>query len=239
MSFKWKKYSILFVPILSLILASCATTSGTKGSMSATPAIERVEEAIEVITEMADIPEEGVPEAIMRKARAVAIIPRVIKAAYGIGGQYGKGILALRNEKGEWSNPAFITLKGGSIGWQIGVRSSDIVLVFKSSRSIEKITRGKFTLGVDAGVTAGPVGRSVEASTDMELKAEIYSYSRSRGLFAGVSIKGASLEIDHDANAAFYSSRDIRTSDILMNKEIEAPAIAETLKNILTKYVVR
>jgi len=207
----------------------------SKAAISEKDEIEKIEKAIEVIREIMEIPEEGIPEALLSEAYGIAVLPGVIKAAYGIGGQYGKGILMVQDKR-KWSNPSFITITGGSIGWQIGVQKADIILVFKSRKSINNITQGKFTLGVDASIVAGPVGRSAEASTDIDLEAEIYSYSRSKGLFAGISIKGASLQIDYEANASFYGTRMYSPQDILMEKDIEAPDIVEKLKKTLAQY---
>ena len=155
------------------------------------PGEERVREAIAVIQEMADLDEVGLPEKILRQSHGIAVIPGVIKAAWGIGGQYGRGVLCVRTEEGGWSAPCFISIVGGSVGWQIGVEKADIILVFKTPRSIDDISRGKITLGAGASIAAGPVGRNAEASTDLDMKAEIFSYSKSKGLFAGVSVKGA------------------------------------------------
>src|SRR5207253_1884276 len=120
------------------------------------------------------------------------------------GARYGRGIVMVRDERGYWRPPAFVTLAGGSFGWQIGLQVTDIVLVFKTRSSVDGLMRGKFTLGADAAAAAGPVGREAAAATDAELRAEIYTYSRSRGLFAGVSLDGSVLSVDHTANAAFY-----------------------------------
>jgi lipid-binding SYLF domain-containing protein len=200
-----------------------------------TPGVERIEKAIQVLREMVDLPEEGLPSRLLEKCHGIAVIPGVIKAAYGFGGQYGRGLLVIRNEDGTWSNPAFISLIGGSLGWQIGVQKADIVLVFKTGKSIENIAAGKVTLGADMSVAAGPVGRNAEASTDLDMEAEIYSYSRSKGLFAGVSIKGASIQIDKDANRAFYDKRDISARDILYGSDIQAPPVVKDLKAALKK----
>ena len=135
---------------------------------------ERVEEAVRVFRQIAELTDEGIPESILRKARGIAIIPGVIKAAYGIGGEYGRGVLLVR-DRGGWSNPSFIILAGGSLGWQIGIQKSDLILVFKTEQSVENISEGKITLGADASVAAGPVGRGAQATTDLELKAEIYA----------------------------------------------------------------
>jgi len=202
---------------------------------------ERVEISIQVLREIIELPkpEERMPKWLLGKAEGLAIIPGVIKAAYGIGGEYGKGILMLRGEDGSWSDPCFIRLAGGSVGWQIGVQRADIVLVFKSRQGVQNITQGKFTLGADASVTAGPVGRSAEASTDLELKAEIYSYSKSKGLFAGISIRGASLTIDEEANRVFYGREAVSAREILIQRDVKAPAVVSKLKDLLAEYVRR
>jgi len=200
-----------------------------------TPGVERIEKAVQVLQEMVDLPEEGLPSRLLEKCHGIAVIPGVIKAAYGFGGQYGRGLIVIRNEDGSWSNPAFISLIGGSLGWQIGIQKADIILVFKTGKSIENIAAGKVTLGADVSVAAGPVGRSAEASTDLDMEAEIYSYSKSKGLFAGVSIKGASIQIDKDANQAFYDKQDISVRDILYGSDIKAPPIVEDLKSALKK----
>jgi lipid-binding SYLF domain-containing protein len=199
------------------------------------PGADRIVKAVEVLREMIDLPEEGLPSRLLEKCHGIAVIPGVIKAAYGFGGQYGRGLVVIRNEDGTWSNPAFISLIGGSLGWQIGVQKADIVLVFKTAKSIDDIAEGKVTLGADLSVAAGPVGRSAEASTDLDMEAEIYSYSRSKGLFAGVSIKGASIQIDKDANKAFYGDKGLNARDILYDRKLEAPAAVEDLKKALMK----
>ena len=233
---KRQKSLVLLASIFSLTIASCVVVADRERVGSPANEIRRVEDAIEVIGEIVDIPEEGMPAALLGKAYGIAVIPNVIKAAYGIGGRHGRGVLLVRREDGECSNPSFISLTGGSIGWQIGIQSADIILVFKSRKSIESISRGKFTLGADASVAAGPVGRHAEASTDIQLRAEIYSYSKSRGLFAGISIEGAALRIDHNANSDFYGQRYINPSEIFWDREIEAPAVARRLRRILSQY---
>jgi len=236
MRFKGKKFILFIGMAFILIVLILAKGQEAKNESSSAPGTERIHKAIQIITEIVDIPEQGLPSALLKKSRGIAVIPGVIKAAYGFGGQYGRGILVLRNEQGDWSNPVFISLIGGSLGWQIGVQKADIVLVFKSRKSIEDIALGKMTLGADVSVSAGPVGRSAEASTDLEMEAEIYSYSKSRGLFAGVSIKGASIQIDEDANNAFYGRGDLNAHDIFSNKRLKAPAVVEDLKRALAQY---
>jgi lipid-binding SYLF domain-containing protein len=196
----------------------------------------KVEAASSVLAEIMRVPEDGIPEALLSNAYGVAVIPGVIKAAFGIGGRYGEGILAVRTADGAWSNPAFISLTGGSLGWQIGAESTDLILVFKSRQSIDAISRGKFTLGVDASVAAGPVGRHAQASTDAQLRAEIYSYSRSRGLFAGVALEGAALQMDNSANAVFYDRPDITANMIFAGKGLLAPQAATRFTCALAAY---
>jgi len=197
---------------------------------------EKVTDAINVLDEIMAIPEKGIPPSLLHNAKGIAIIPGVIKAGFIIGGRHGKGILVVHSTESEWSNPAFISFTGGSVGWQIGAQSSDIILVLRTKRSVDNLMKGKFTLGADASIAAGPVGRQVEAGTDIELKAEIVSYSRSRGLFAGLSVEGSSLQIDDEANWAFYNRGGISTRDILENKNIQVPDIVKKLKEVLSKY---
>jgi lipid-binding SYLF domain-containing protein len=173
---------------------------------SADDELERAGEAVRVLQEVMDAPDRRLPDRLLRDAEAVAVIPDVVKAGFVVGGRYGKGLLAVRAADGTWSNPTFISLTGGSVGFQAGVQSTDVVLVFRTRRGVDGVVNGKFTLGADAAIAAGPVGRNANASTDAQLKAEIYSYSRSRGLFAGVALDGAVLAIDHDANEAVFGA---------------------------------
>lgn len=232
-----KSLVFLFIPILMVIFSVRTSGVTVRGDESLASELEKIKDAIDIIEEMVEIPEEGIPEALLSKAYGIAIIPKVIKAAWVIGGRYGKGVLLVRNDSGRWGNPCFIRIAGGSVGWQIGVQSADIVLVFKRRKSIESITEGKITLGADAGVAAGPVGRRAEASTDIGLEAEIFSYSKSKGLFAGVSIEGSAIQIDEEANAVFYDSETVSARDILFGKKkLRVPAIAQKLIRVLTEY---
>jgi lipid-binding SYLF domain-containing protein len=167
---------------------------------------ERVRNAVRVLADFQAIPESAIPDKLLDEARAIAIVPDTIKAGLVVGGRRGHGVLSVKNPDGTWSNPSFITLTGGSVGFQVGVQSADIVLVFRSDRGLESIVNGKFTLGADAGVAAGPLGRNASTATDGELKAEIWSWSRARGLFAGIALDGAVLSIDDAANEAVYGN---------------------------------
>jgi lipid-binding SYLF domain-containing protein len=196
-----------------------------------------VDESTIVFYEVMSIPEDGIPPALLEGAQAVAIIPRVLKAGFLGGVRFGRGVLLVRTTDGGWSNPVFVTLTGGSFGLQAGAQATDLILVFKNRGSLDSFFsgRGKFTLGADAAVAAGPIGRQVEAGTDALLSSEILSYSRSRGLFAGVSLEGAALSLDWRSNVAYYGEV-IGPSDILTGAEIAVPKSAARLKGWLNYY---
>lgn len=159
-----------------------------------------------ILNEALSAPFNRIPAAMLADCHGVAIVPNVIKGGFIIGARHGKGVLFVRDPDGVWRAPVFITLTGGNIGWQVGVQSSDIVLVFKTARSVQGILSGKLTIGGDAAAAAGPVGREAAAATDGRLSAEIYTYSRSRGLFAGVSIDGSVIQIDQLSTGEYYRS---------------------------------
>ena len=174
------------------------------GARAGEQEVARAENAVRVLKEIMLAPDKRVPSDLLNNAYAVAVIPDVIKAGFVIGGRHGVGMVSIKGNDGIWSNPSFVSMTGGSIGFQVGVQSTDVILVFRTQRGVDSIVHGKFTLGADASVAAGPVGRDAHAATDAQLKAEIYSYSRSRGLFAGVALDGSVLAIDNDANQAVY-----------------------------------
>ena len=185
----------------------------------------RARNAVRVLTDIQAIPESAIPDKLFDEARAVIVVPDSMKVGLVIGGRRGRGLLSVKGPDGTWSNPAFVTLTGGSIGFQAGVQSSDIVLVFRSDRGLESIVNGKITLGADAGVAAGPVGRNASAATDGEMKAEIWSWSRARGLFAGVALDGAVLAIDDAADEAVYG-RDTTPRMIFEGRAPQRPSDA-------------
>lgn len=166
---------------------------------------ETLRAATDVLGDLATVPEKGVPPALLADAQGVAIIPRVVKAGFVIAGRGGHGVVLARGKDGAWGEPVFVNLGGASVGFQAGVESADVVLVFRDRKSLDRLLdgKGKVTLGADAAVAAGPVGRQAAAGTDAKLEAEIVSYSRSRGLFAGVALDGAVIRPDADANARF------------------------------------
>jgi lipid-binding SYLF domain-containing protein len=200
---------------------------------------QRVADSADVLDQLLRIPEQSIPPAMLARAYAVAVVPSVVRIGFGLGARRGKGILVVRQDDGSWSNPAFITLTGGSFGFQAGVQRTDVVLVFKSRRGVDNIANGKLTLGADASIAAGPVGRSVEGATDMRFEAEIVSYSRARGIFAGVSFAGSGVTMDRRANAAYYSSPSITPENIFASSPNIAPDSANRFVQVLTAQTTR
>lgn len=191
---------------LSLVLLISASLLLSTQAIAGPQEDQRARNAVRVLNEIQQMPEQGIPDKLLDEGRAIVVIPDTIKAGLVIGGRRGHGLMSVKNADGSWSNPVFVKLTGGSIGFQAGVQSSDVVLVFRNDRSLDNLVNGKFTLGADAGVAAGPVGRNAAAATDGQLKAEIWSWSRARGLFAGVALDGAVLQIDDAANLDAYGS---------------------------------
>lgn len=221
----------LGVALISLALALPAA--------AATREEERLVIATDVVDQLLRIPEQAVPPSLLSRAYAVAVIPNVVKLGFGVGARRGKGVVVVRRDDGTWSNPAFVTITGGSIGWQIGAQSTDVILVFKSRRGVDGIASGKLTLGADASVAAGPVGRHTAVATDIQFEAEVYSYSRSRGLFAGVALEGSGVTMDHKANAAFYGRADVTPEYIFESPGNMAPAVANDFVQMLSAQTSR
>jgi lipid-binding SYLF domain-containing protein len=189
---------------IAVFTLACVALAGLT-VIAQTDEAERVRKAAKVFDEVMGAPDKAIPNAVLQKAEAIAVFPETIKAGLGIGAVRGKGILSARNRQdGTWSNPAFLTLTGGSFGAQIGAQEMDLVLVVMNKAGLDNLLRNEFKIGGEASVAAGPVGRAAEASTDIQLKAEILSYSRARGLFAGVSLSGSAIREDEDANQRFY-----------------------------------
>ena len=194
-------------------LAKAATVAGlllvgTPALAAANGEAERLAEGFVVLQEIMDAPDASIPEAILDRAIAIAVFPSTVRAGFIFGGQRGRGFIAARDpDTGTWSPPAFLTLTGGSIGLQVGAQQADVVLLIQNRRGLARLLGNQFKLGGDASAAVGPVGRSLEASTDLQMTAEILSYSRSRGVFAGVTLGGATLRADRDANERFYGVR--------------------------------
>jgi len=184
--------------------------------------------ATEVLEEVQAMPDQRIPDTLLSRAYGIAVIPDVTKVAFIFGGRHGNGVLVVRDKlTTPWSNPALISLTGGSWGFQAGAQSSDIILVFTTKTGIEGIAGGKLTLGADASVATGPVGRQGSAATDMNFNAEIYSYARTRGLFGGIALDGSVISIDKSANAAFYGKSGVTATEIFSGTAPAAPATAQ------------
>ena len=171
--------------------------------------------AAEVLDELRSARDQAIPDRLLERAYAIAVIPDVTKIAWFLGGRRGHGVLVVRDKDGRFCDPVFVTLTGGSLGMQWGVQSSDIVLVFTTPKGIEGISGGKVTLGADASVAAGPVGRQASAGTDSAFKAEVYSYSRTRGAFIGIALDGGAVNIDDRANGEFYNKPGVSAAEIM------------------------
>ena len=179
----------------------------------------RVDRAIEVYQELGKVPDRAIPEALLDDCKCIAVFPHVIKGALVFGARRGKGVVSCRDTAGAWSPPVFLTMTGGSWGLQIGAEASDVVLVFMTERGARSLLESKFTLGGTVGVAAGPVGRKAEASTDLKLNAEIYSYAKTKGLFAGISLEGARLATDAKSTASYYGA-PVETRAVLFDHRV-------------------
>jgi lipid-binding SYLF domain-containing protein len=181
---------------------------------------ERALSAANVILEISKTPESSIPQDLLNHADAIAVIPNVVKAAFGVGGRHGKGIVAHRLHDGSWGAPGFIEVSGGSFGLQIGVSVTDVILVFTNDDGLKGLFEDKLELGGDAGVAAGPVGRSAEAGTNLTFDSPIYSYSRSKGLFAGLALKGTVMTLDNSANRRLYGEK-VTGREILLGSGLQ------------------
>jgi lipid-binding SYLF domain-containing protein len=200
-----KKFLIAAAAALALLcylptLTAQDRTNAVKQSDEA----ERAQNAANVLKEIMEAPDQSIPESLLKKAVGIAVIPHVVKGAFGVGGRYGKGLLAQRNADGGWGTPLFIEIGGGSFGLQLGVEATDVIMVFTNSEGIKPLLKGKLKIGADASATAGPVGRKAEVGTDILLKSAIYSYSRAKGLFAGIALDGAVIQLDDSSNKNAY-----------------------------------
>ena len=185
-----------------------------------------------VLAEIMAVPASSIPAALLANAQGIVIVPDLVKGGFVVGLRHGRGVAMVRDERGFWRPPCFVTLTGGSVGWQIGLQVTDIILVFKTRSSVHNLLSGKFTLGADAAAAAGPVGREAAAATDAQLLAEIFTWSRSRGLFAGVSLDGSALQIDRAGNSAFYNGANVTDP----NQSIPVPASGIALMRLVGYY---
>ena len=222
--------------LIVLTLAAVAGLGVITGAQDyAKDEVKRVNDATTVFTEIMGAGDSAIPASVLDDAEGVAVFPGVIKVGFGFGVLRGKGILSVRGEGGSWSAPAFLTMTGGSFGLQIGGQSTDLILVINNQKGLENLVRNQFKIGADASVAAGPVGRDAQAATDIQMRAQILSYSRARGVFAGVSINGSTIRQDGDANLRFYR-RELTTSQIVFERLGGTPEPAAAWRDILVKY---
>jgi lipid-binding SYLF domain-containing protein len=200
---------------------------------------ERLHNAAIVLDEIMSAADKAISASVLEKAEAVAVFPSTIKGGFVLAAQRGKGVISVRDPKARtWSMPAFLAVTGGSIGAQIGGQSSDVILVIMNQRGLENLLQNQFKVGADGSVAAGPVGRTAEASTDIQMRAQILSYSRSRGLFAGVSLNGAAITEDSDSNKEFYGE-PLTTREIVIEGKAKKPVNSEavaTWRKVLIQY---
>jgi lipid-binding SYLF domain-containing protein len=221
------RLTALAISLLTLAIASPAAQADSRTD-------QRLEESRAVFESFTFLTEQSIPTWLLERSYGIVVMPRVIKGALGIGGRGGRGVMAVRNPDGTWSHPVFVTLAGANFGFQFGVQSTELVLVLMSQRSVEGIAGGKVTLGADASVAAGPIGRSAAAATDATFKAQVLSYARNEGIFAGVSLDGSIITIDDGWNALAYGVPDVLASQILAGK-VAAPPAAQAFTALLNK----
>ncbi len=219
-----KKWTVFLAASLAFSTLSVAKPASEKDER------ERLENSGKVMQEILNVPDD-IPQDLLDKARCVVVLPSVLKAAFVVGGSYGRGVMVCRTGKdfsGPWGAPAMYALEGGSFGFQIGGEATDFVILIMNDRGMDSLLKSKVKLGGDASVAAGPKGRSASAESDAYMRAEMLSYSRARGAFAGVSLEGTTLRPDKDANERLYG-KGVSAASIVMEKKVEAPEAAHTL----------
>jgi lipid-binding SYLF domain-containing protein len=231
--------SLAIVAISAVLLLASATVgvAGARPTPSLKDAEKESQKAAKVFEEIMRAPDKAIPKNVLDRAECVAVFPDVIKAAFVVGGQGGHGVVSCRTDQG-WSPPVFLNLGGGSIGFQIGAQSTDFVLLFMNKQGIDSLLKDKFELGAEGSVAAGPVGRTASASTDLKLNAQVLSYSRSKGLFAGVNLKGNVIKPDTDRIRDAYGE-SVSAKDILMGQRVQASAALNAFPNTLMRYSPR
>jgi SH3 domain-containing YSC84-like protein 1 len=219
--------------LVILLLSFWASFAICQDQPKESKASDRVEAAADVLNEIQAAPDHGIPAGILNKAECVAVVPSMLKGGFIVGAKYGRGLASCRGAKG-WSSPAFFMLEGGSFGFQIGGQAVDLVLLVMNNEGMQHLLTSKFSLGADASVAAGPVGREAEGDTDWKMRAQVLTYSRARGVFAGVSLNGAVVKQDKDSTREFYGH--MVTTKAALTGEVEAPAPANSFLTTLAKW---
>jgi len=223
--------------VLTLFVCVCGFAFGAgspeQDQQKESKAVDRVQASADVLNEIQSAPDSGIPEEVLGRAECVAVVPSMLKGGFIFGGKYGRGVASCRTSKG-WSSPAFFMIAGGSFGFQIGGQAVDLVMLIMNSDGMQHLLSSQFALGADASVAAGPVGRHAEGNTDWKLKAQVLTYSRARGVFAGVSLNGARVNFDKNSTREFYGH--MVTSKASLTGEVEPPANANAFLSSLAKW---
>ncbi len=227
-----RSFSIVIVLMLAVALPGLAQLDEKVA--------DRFWSSTKILEQLVKAPDGGIPQQLMRDAECVGVIPSVKRAAFGIGGRYGRGVVVCRKDEGTgpWGAPSMISLSGGSFGFQLGGQSTDVLMLFMSPDSMRHLLKDKLTIGGDISAAAGPKGRTVSAETSATMRAEILTYARSRGLFAGISLEGAVLKPDNDANTALYGGK-VNATDLLLEGKMSAPEPAQRFIETLTRVAAR
>ncbi len=228
----------IVVIAFACLLFLTVSTQTVAGQGSKAEERERAQKAAQAFQEIMSAPDQGVPQELLDRARCVAVFPSVKKGGFIVGGQYGKGLISCRRSQGSWGSPAYFTIGGGSFGLQIGGQAVDLVLLVMNKSGLEGLLQDKFEIGAGAAVSAGPVGRNTHVSTDILLKSQIVSYSRSRGLFAGLELKGAVITQDKEANKDIYG-QEISAREIIVDGKARTPATIKVFPAALRKFSPR
>jgi SH3 domain-containing YSC84-like protein 1 len=218
---------------VTLAVSLCSLMFAADEPAKESKATDRVQASADVLNEIESAPDSGIPQEILGRAECVAVVPSMLKGGFVVGAKYGRGLASCRTPKG-WSSPAFFTVKGGSFGFQIGGQAVDLVMLIMNNEGMQRLLSSQVALGADASVAAGPVGRHAEGNTDWKMRAQVLTYSRARGVFAGVSLNGAVLKQDKDSTRDFYGH--MVTFKAALTGEVEPPAAANPFLSTLAKW---
>jgi lipid-binding SYLF domain-containing protein len=221
------------VVLLTLLVSLCSMAFAADDQAKESKAGDRVQAAADVLNEIQSAPDSGIPQEILGRAECVAVVPSMLKGGFVVGAKYGRGLASCRTPKG-WSSPAFFAVKGGSFGFQIGGQAVDLVMLVMNNDGMQHLLSSQFALGADASVAAGPVGRHAEGNTDWKMRAQVLTYSRARGIFAGATLNGASIKQDKDSTREFYGH--MVTNRAALTGEIDPPAAANPFLSVLAKW---
>lgn len=228
-----KKLVVVALMVVALMVAACSLTFAADEPAQESKASDRAQAAADVLNEIESAPDSGIPQEILGSAECVAVVPSMLKGGFIVGAKYGRGLASCRTAKG-WSAPAFFSITGGSFGFQIGGQAVDLVMLIMNKDGMKHLLSSQFALGADASVAAGPVGRHAEGNTDWKMRAQVLTYSRARGVFAGVSLNGAVVKQDKNSTREFYGH--MVTSKASLTGEVDPPAAANTFLTTLAKW---